>query len=75
MFRSMLVTSGCALELTLAVQEAAVLGIQIGLLSAALAVWGTLMHVRRMSRQLVGLDLPASVPVEDLGSVSTTSVP
>jgi hypothetical protein len=60
MFRSMLVTSGCALELTLAVQEFTVLGVQIGLLSAALALCGTLAHVRRLSRQLVGIDLPSS---------------
>jgi hypothetical protein len=75
MFRSMLVTSGCALELTLAVQEAAVLGVQIALLSGALAVWGTLAHVRHISRQVVGVDLPATPAGDVLGNVSTTSVP
>lgn len=75
MFRSMLVTSGCALELALAVQEFAVLGVQFGLLTAALALWGTVSQVRRLSRQFVGFDLPSSVNAEALGTVSTTSVP
>lgn len=75
MFRSMLVTGGCALELALAVQELTVLGVQFGLLTAALALWGTVSQVRRLSRQFVGIDLPSALDAAALGTVSTTSDP
>ena len=59
MLRSMLITGGCALELSLSIHEAAVLGAEIGAVTMALAVWGTLSAARRISREMVGLDLPS----------------
>ncbi len=61
MLRSMLITGGCALELSLSVHEAAVLGIELGALMVVLAVWGTLSAARRISRELAGVDLPSVV--------------
>jgi hypothetical protein len=57
----MLITGGCALELSLSVHEAAVLGIELGALTMALAVWGSLSAARRISRELAGMDLPSVV--------------
>jgi hypothetical protein len=65
MLRSMLITGGCALELSLSVHEAAVLGAEIGAVAMALAVWGTLSAARRISRQLAGVDLPAVAPTRN----------
>jgi hypothetical protein len=61
MLRSILVSGGCALELSLSLHEAAVLGIELGAVTMALAVWGTLSAARRISRQLAGVDLPIVV--------------
>lgn len=61
MLRSMLITGGCALELSLSVHEAAVLGIELGALTMAFAVWGSLSAARRISRELAGVDLPTVV--------------
>jgi hypothetical protein len=57
----MLITGGCALELSLSVHEAAVLGIELGALTMALAVWGSLSAARRISHELAGMDLPSVV--------------
>jgi hypothetical protein len=54
MLRSILVSGGCALELSLSLHEAAVLGIELGAVTMVLAVWGTLSAARRISRQLAG---------------------
>ena len=61
MLRSIVVTGGCALELSLSIHEAAVLGLELGAVAMIIAFWSAVSAARRISRDLAGIDLPPSI--------------